>query len=247
MSFWPACVLPVRRDSNESKKHFGVFLSRKSAIWDVARGNLSTGHFQASVTKADGKDRSLVTLGSDSSVFFFFNSLTTRVTQSCWNQFWDVESILLFLKKISLNFLVKTSANFVQPSSSPPSFLWQWEQIWCQHSALAGVWWHMFLINVDYISSFKLATIALEAPLLLNINSPRKPDVQHMPQRSFFFLFFLLLGSLDSLSVWVQWDNEKSRVRILSLPYVGCIVPGKATPLLWASGAVVAKSANIAW
>lgn len=30
----------------------------------------------------------------------------------------------------------------------------------------------MFLINVDYISSFTLATIALEASLLLNINSP---------------------------------------------------------------------------
>lgn len=30
----------------------------------------------------------------------------------------------------------------------------------------------MFLINVDYISSFTLATIALETSLLLNINSP---------------------------------------------------------------------------
>lgn len=97
----------------------------------------------------------------------------------------------------------------------------------------------MFLINVDYISSFTLATIALEASLLLNINSPWKPDVQHTPQRP--ILFFLLLGTLGSLSVWVQWNKEKSGAQILTLPHVACMAPQESSFTTLSFGLSISK------
>lgn len=76
----------------------------------------------------------------------------------------------------------------------------------------------MFLINVDYISSFTLATIALEASLLLNINSLKARCPTHATKA----YFILSSSGFSGLSYCL---GAMERGEILTLPHVACMAP----------------------
>ena len=48
--------------------------------------------------------------------------------------------MFLFLQKLPLNFLVKSLPALFSQVPFSPSFLWPWNQLWCQRSDLGGVW-----------------------------------------------------------------------------------------------------------